>query len=106
MVYMPKGRRYTRKESFDVYYNPMKYRKFYKDKADIPGFPPGERKHDDERYIPRPTESEKPTVGPLDEFITPDVFDYENCAKCHAAPRNDAWNIYCKECGGRGLLSR
>jgi|LULT01.1.fsa_nt_gb hypothetical protein len=98
MDYKPKGRRYTREEGFDYYRNPMKYRKFL-DK-------PKERQHDD--YMERKRAElapEKPMSGPLDEFITPDVFDYENCAKCHSAPRNDAWNIYCKECGGRGLLS-
>jgi hypothetical protein len=93
-------------KGFDYYRNPMKFRKSDKDEADIPGFQPKERQYDD--YIERKraeTAPEKPTTGPLDEFITPDVFDYENCAKCHSAPRNDAWNIYCKECGGRGLLS-
>ena len=96
---------YEYKDEDDYYrslHNPLSKRRFYpseKNKADIPGFPPGERKHTE-------LAPEKPTTGPLDEFITPDIFDYENCAKCHAAPRNDAWNIYCKECGGRGLLSR
>ena len=97
----------SRDEAYKIFINPMKYRRYYdseKDTQDIPGFPPRTRKQweIDKDEQERRTDSS----GPLDAFITPDVFDWENCSKCHHAPRNEAWNIYCKKCGERGLLSR
>jgi len=49
-------------------------------------------------------EPEKSTHGPLDDFIVPENVTEETCAKCHTAPANEAWNIFCAECTRQGLF--
>ena len=40
----------------------------------------------------------------LDEFTTPESHTEETCAKCHDAPTNEPWSVFCAECTKLGLF--